>query len=79
MKVPFVDRLLQTPGDLSFIAVLAVCVLLAVTAVNSGFARKTALQQIGGARKIDLQTVRSQIHDGNLSSKKALFYKRVPR
>jgi|GEM_PF-815636 len=79
MKIPLVDRLMQTPGDLIFIAALAACVLLAVTAVDSGFERKAALQQIGSARKIDLQAVRSQIHDGTLSSKKALFFKHVPR
>lgn len=69
----------QQPGDMFFLAALALCVLLAVAAVGAGFERKTALQQIGGARKIDLQAVRIQIQDGNLSSHKALFFKRVPR
>ena len=79
MKIPIVDRLAWAPADLAFIAAIAVCAVLAVAAVGSGFERKAALLQVGGARKIDLQTVRTQIHDGNLSSKKALFFKRVPR
>ena len=79
MKIPFADRFTLSPGDTAFIAALGLCALLAVAAVGSGFERKAALQQIGGARKIDAQTVRTQIHDGTLSSKKALFFKRVPR
>lgn len=79
MKIPFVDRLTAAPGDPAFVATLALCALLAVAAVGAGFERKAALQQIGGARKIDLQTVRTQIRDGTLSPQKALFFKRVPR
>jgi len=52
--------------------------LIAVAAIHSEMDKREVLLHPGGARKIDLATVRKQISDGELSSKKALFFKKVP-
>jgi len=72
------SRWQQNPRDLFFVGILALCLLIAVAAIHSEMDKREVLLHPGGARKIDLATVRKQISDGELSSKKALFFKKVP-
>ena len=79
MTRPMVERLVQHPRDLALVVLLFLCLMLSVAAIHSTLGKREALMQEGGARKVDLTTVRKQISDGELSEKKALFYRKLPR
>ena len=79
MSLSISERYRQNPRDLTLIAVLLFCLILALGSIHSGLSRREAVIHEGGARKVDLTTVRKQISVGDLSAKKALFYKRVPK
>jgi len=65
--------------DLLLVGLMLVCLVLGIGAVFSSFEKREATVMIGGARKVDLAKIKRQIIDGNLSSQKAMFYKKVPR
>jgi len=65
--------------DLAFIALLAFCLILALGGMNAALEKRRALILHSGGRQVDISLIRKQISDGDLSSKKALFYKKLPR
>ncbi len=71
------EKLIRRQGDVFFVAVLVLCVLLALAAIGSGLERGDLLLASGGARKVDITKIRKQISDGELSARKALFYRRI--
>ncbi len=79
MRLPLAERFMQNPRDLALIALLLFCLFLAVGSIHSSLGKREMSLSEGGPRKVDLTTVRKQISDGDLSEKKALFYRRVPR
>ncbi len=70
-------RVSHSPGDRAFLGLLLCCVLMAAAGIWWNIEKQAAIAQPGGARKVDLKQVRKQISDGELSPKKALFYKKV--
>ncbi|MBM4325714.1 MAG: hypothetical protein FJ118_01005 [Deltaproteobacteria bacterium] len=74
-----VARLRGRTEDLIFVGLLALCVVLGAGAVRSGLETREMPITAGGARKVDLKTVRKQISEGELSSQKAVFFKKLPR
>ncbi|MEW6352539.1 MAG: hypothetical protein AB1646_26125 [Thermodesulfobacteriota bacterium] len=76
-RAPILSRLNQTPGDLTFVGLLLCCVLMAVGGIRWNIEKQTSATQAGGARRIDLPQIRKQISEGELSSKKAMFFRKV--
>jgi hypothetical protein len=74
-----VHRILEKPVDILFVGIVALSIVLAVGAVISEFHSREAALLTGGARRIDLPLVRKQISGGNLSDRKALYFKKAPR
>jgi hypothetical protein len=79
MIATLLTRLHGRSEDLIFVGLLAVCLLLGAGAIHSGLETRELLLTAGGARKVDLKTVRKQISEGDLSSQKAVFFKKLPR
>ncbi len=71
------EKLIRRQGDVFFVALLLLCVLLALGAVGSGLERSDLLLASGGARRVDITKIRKQISDGELSARKALFYRKI--
>ena len=65
--------------DVAFIALLAFCLILTLGGINAAMEKRRALILQGGGRQVDISLIRKQISDGDLSSKKALFYRKLPR
>jgi len=65
--------------DAAFIALLAFCLILTLGGINAAMEKRKALILHGGGRQVDISLIRKQISDGDLSSKKALFYQKLPR
>ena len=78
MSLSDLRRIQERPVDMLFIAILVLSCLLAIGGVGAGLERREALSLTGGPRKVDVVKIRKQISDGDLSSHKALFYKKVP-
>jgi hypothetical protein len=72
-KVSWVER------DLLLVVLLVACLILGIGAISSSLETRAAALVAGGARKVDLATIRRQMLEGSLSPQKALFYKRAPR
>lgn len=71
------DRTRYTFADLLFVGIVLASLLLAVGGVFSGMERREALTSYGGARKVDIESVRRQISSGSLSPAKAQFYRKL--
>jgi hypothetical protein len=79
MIATLLSRLRGRSEDLIFVGLLALCLVLGAGAIHSGLETRELLLTAGGARKVDLKTVRKQISEGDLSSQKAVFFKKLPR
>jgi hypothetical protein len=79
MSLSIRERFRQDPRDLELVAVLLFCLVLAVSSIYSSLSKREVALTEGGPRQVDLTTIRKQISDGDLSAKKALFYRRVPK
>lgn len=77
-KQPLAAKLGLKASDLPFIGAIVLSVVIALAAINSEFEKRAASLHPAGGRKIDIEAVRRQISDGELSSKKALFYRKAP-
>lgn len=73
------QRILFNLGNVAFVGLLVVCVLISVAAVFSGLEKREASLVAGGARIVDAAKIRKQMLDGHLSPQKALYYRQVPR
>jgi hypothetical protein len=71
------DQIEKRSRDLIFVGLILACLLLAVGAIRSELQKREAMLIQGGARKVDLTKIRKQISEGDLSSRKALFYKKI--
>ncbi len=71
------DQMEKKSRDLIFVGLIVGCLLLAAGGIWSGIQKREALLVQGGARKVDLVKIRKQISDGDLSPRKALFYKKI--
>ncbi len=78
MNLSDLRRVQKRPTDLLFLAILALSLLLAIGALTGGMERRDALLLNASARKIDVNEIRKQISEGNLSGHKAMFYRKVP-
>ncbi|MBI5570976.1 MAG: hypothetical protein HY914_13615 [Desulfomonile tiedjei] len=72
-----IKQVLERPVDLIFVALLALCLLMAVAGIGAGIEKREALLTPGGARKVDLVKIKKQISDGALSPRKGLFYRKI--
>jgi hypothetical protein len=72
-------RIIEKPADMLFIGILVLSLMLAAGSVISKLTTREEALNTGGARKIDLPLVRGQISDGNLSDRKALYFRKAPR
>ena len=70
-------RILERPTDLLFIALLALSLLLAIGGLSGGLERRDALLLQGLARKVDVEKIRKQISESDLSAHKAMFFKKI--
>jgi hypothetical protein len=77
MNVPVMKQVLERPVDLIFVALLALCLLMAGAGIGAGIEKREALLTSGGARKVDLVKIKKQISDGSLSPRKGLFYRKM--
>jgi hypothetical protein len=77
MDISLLDRFTGSTKDLFFFGLIATCLLLALGSVATDLEKRELLQHAGGARKIDLTSVKKQISEGTLSPHKALFFKRL--
>ncbi len=73
------QRIFFNLGNVAFVVLLVVCVLISVAAVFSRLEKQEAALVPGGARTVDAAKIRKQMLDGHLSPHKALFYRQVPR
>jgi hypothetical protein len=62
--------------DLVFLALVVICLVLALGGLHSELTKREASLATGGGRKVDVAKVRKQIIGGTLSPQKALFYRR---
>lgn len=77
MKLLKFERLAARSSDVLFVALILLCGVLALGAIGSGLERRDILLGSGGARKVDVVKIRKQISDGELSDRKALFYRKL--
>gem|GEM_PF-1460431 len=77
MNDSLIQRICKKGADLGFLALLVASLALAVGGVSAERQRREVLLQQGGARKVDVAKIRQQISDGNLSPRKALFFRRM--
>ncbi len=77
MDLSDLRRIKDRPADLLFVVVLALSLLLAIGGLSGGLERRDALLVQGSARKVDIVKIRKQMTDGELSSHKAMFYKKL--
>ncbi len=77
MKLLNLERLAARRSDILFVALILLCGLLALGGIGSGLERRDILLGSGGARKVDIVKIRKQISDGELSDRKALFYRKL--
>jgi len=77
MNVWDLRRILERPTDLLFIALFAFSLLLAIGGLSGGLERRDALLLQGTARKVDVEKIRKQISESDLSAHKAMFFKKI--
>ena len=73
------DRLKDRSKDFLFVGAIGLCLALGVGAIDASLEKQEALLIQAGARKVDLEKIRKQIREGQLSPKEALFYKKIRR
>lgn len=62
--------------DIALIVAIVFCLILALGSIFTEFQRTSVSHITGGARPVDIEKVRKQISEGELSPKKAHFYKK---
>jgi hypothetical protein len=65
--------------ELALIAITVFCVLCMIAAIGQEHRERQAARTGYGARAVDLAEVKRQIESGDLSKKKALFYRKGHR
>lgn len=73
------DQLRANTIDLIFVGLIMAALVFATGGIKSGFERRYSVAGHGGSRKVDLAKVKKQISEGELSSRKALFYRKAPQ
>ncbi len=71
------DYLRANGADLIFVGLIAIALFFASGGIKTGFEKRYSGAGQGGARQVDLEKVKKQISEGDLSSQKALFYKKT--